>query len=128
MIKFTRIAGQNEIEERKRMTLAALGFLEASGHSEDETPSQQPDSPRVRVSEELLGYLRLIADTPGVPATERDDAKSILRKKGVAFRKRLKELGLIEACEVGGRSRGRNFRDIRPTLKGLQALENRRKT
>ena len=113
MIKFLRTATEAEIEDRKRASLEILGELEAKVHP--------PGSPAPRLTPELISYLRLIADNPGIPATKRDKSAGISAKKGFTTRQQLKALGLIQEFGSVG-EKGRKAVEVRLTDRGKTFL------
>lgn len=127
--KFSRLAQPNEIDARKRATVAFLqeGIdKEAAGARRVNEPSQQ-EEPSPTLSEELVSYLRHIADSPGLPATERDKKRGVSLRKGSQWRKVLSQLGLIEEVPVNPGIPGRNFKDVRLIERGkwfLHTLKN----
>jgi hypothetical protein len=115
-IKFDRIAGMEEIEQRKRQSSAEL--------LREEQARYEPAIQKLRKKEidaKLLAYLRLIKENPGMAATERDKKFNVLPKYGSAYRKQLKESGMIEETNITD-ARGKYFKEIRITAAGLAML------
>jgi hypothetical protein len=108
-----RIATEAEIAQRKRETLSTLVHEEQSEYKVH--PIKKADKTHLPI--ELLSYLKAIKETPGIPATLRDDNLGIPRKQGSSYRTRLKEMGLLESYSASGGARGRNFADYRLTPK-----------
>ncbi|MDA2913908.1 hypothetical protein MYX77_08130 [Acidobacteriia bacterium AH_259_A11_L15] len=109
--KFARLASVAEIEDRKRETLASLRC---------EEPKQSNSTSGL--SRELLSYLNIIRDNPGMQATKRDQLVGISLRKGSRLRKQLQELGLIEEIQANPGRRGQAFVDVRLTPKGEALL------
>jgi hypothetical protein len=119
MIKFTRTATENEIKERRRLTLVFLGYDKAK-----EQASQEPASPgRWKENDgPILDYLESIYEHPGMKAVERDELCDYNKNGGTELRAVLKKFGLADSrmCRPGGR--GRPWEDWFVTEKGLEAL------
>lgn len=115
-IKFDRIAGKAELEQRKRQSIAELLHEEHAHHE----PMQQKTRTK-NLDPKLIAYLKLIKENPGIPATERDKKFGVLPKYGTTYRKQLLEAGLIEEVRVVS-SNGKYFKDVRLTPAGQDLL------
>lgn len=114
--KFMRFATEEELQERKDATLGLLS-------KRDRKRSVMPF-----VSAELISYLKLIRNTPNLPATQRDRLHEIKLKKGVTLRASLFAAGLVQEFSVSTGTHGKNFKSFRLTEKGKYFLtrhENR---
>ena len=115
--RFTRIADEAEVQDRRRATLAGVGEAKVVA------PQPGTPTPPKRLSGELLAYLRLVYSSPGEPATQRDKLAGIPPARGSRLRARLREMGLLEEFQSNPGTRGSNFKDVRLTSAGLAALE-----
>lgn len=110
--RFHRIASPREVADRKKETADQL------------QPSQSPENQKLpQLSRDLIEYLRIIHESPGLPATTRDDQFNISRRKGSVLRKRLSELDLIESQRVAKVGKGRPYDDVSLTQRGLALME-----
>lgn len=109
--KFSTVASAADIEDRKCAALASLHPQESK---------QAISGPTI--TEELLSYLKIISDHPGIQATKRDRLAGFSLRKGSHLRKQLLKLGLIEEFQANPGGRGRAFTDVRLTEKGQGLL------
>jgi len=108
--KFSRLAGPADIEDRRRAAVASLHPQESKQAIYGPT-----------ITEELLSYLKIISDHPGIQATKRDRLAGFSLRKGSHLRKQLLKLGLIEEFQANPGGRGQAFVEVRLTPKA-QAL------
>jgi hypothetical protein len=123
-IRFTRFADVTAMENRRKITLDWMRELDTP--VVPKSPRTE-DHKRIEVAPQLLGYLRLIAGTPGMKLTDRDASAGIAAGTGDRIRKRLLQLGLIEITAVNPGGQGASYRGLRLTLRGSEVLETSRK-
>lgn len=119
-IKFSRIASESEIQERRQETLAYLRHVE--------------EPQEIELDDEHIRYLKAVRDYPDMRAIDRDrflGYKSVGYRQ-VMLRKRLGKgdelknvvgLGFIRAEQVNPPGRGHGYTQLVITEKGLRFLE-----
>ena len=113
-----RIASEDEVTSRRRLTLQQLGLR---WRDSDANPTPMADA---AVDPQLIAYLRFIKQHPGLPATKRDLLCGYKGKAaGHRLRARLKQLHFIEEYQVNPGGLGSSFTDVRLTASGERALQ-----
>lgn len=118
--KFSRIATERELEEREEETARVLTVAEPVVVYD---PTTKPPARADELDERLLEYLRAVHEHDRMPVSLRDELLGISAGTGHRIRALLKKEGLVREYQASCGNRGRNFKDLRLTEKGMMMLQ-----